>query len=183
MGQVPYLFTVLLSIIAWTTNQLSSEISKSPIIEITEYSYDEKTGNLEYLLTNISNQTQYKDLVFNFRILEELCISEPEVKWLPPNKKHKDTQAPECENNKSALLFVKQFQPSSQIKLQLKTGKPIESNLLLQSDMAVRLVDSSIETYIAKNKIHLLMSLFMLWILLLFVYIFGMKKKWFEVTS
>lgn len=164
---------------AWTTNQLSLELGKSPTIEISSKKYIKDTKSIEYLLTNISNSVVYKDIVFSVKLEIDACNGTPRIELGPPNMKGIETEKSTCENKKTASFHLAQFHPGSKVKLVTPVDLTVNSELYVRSNTAVRIIEFSVESFVIKYKVLLLAWLFGFWLFLIGIYLIAVNKGWF----
>lgn len=186
MNSVPFLFTVLLSVLAWTTSEIISVLENSPVIEITSKSYDLSNKKLTYVLTNVSNSILFNNLIFEISGDNAKCVGELNVYHGPPNMKGENTKPSECSGGNSAEFAVEEFHPASMIRLVGTfefTLNQDNSALYLKSKSAVKVLPSGLQTFLIKNKLEILVSLFTLWFILILTYMFAVKRKWLDANE
>lgn len=186
MNNIPFLFTVLLSVLAWTTNQIVSSLEKEPILEVTSKEYDKSTNKLTYVLTNISSNKLFKELTFEIYggIID--CFGEQDVILGPPNMKSMSTPKPKCNESESVDFTVDEFHPSSTIKL-VSHVKFLDnrdsSALYVKSNNAIKVVHNSLQTFLIKHKLEILITLFVVWFILIVIYVFCVRRNWLDASS
>ncbi|MCE9687442.1 hypothetical protein LZP73_14730 [Shewanella sp. AS16] len=186
MNNIPFLFTILLSVFAWTTNQIVSSLEKEPVIEITSKSYESDTQKLTYVLTNVSSSYLFKNLTFEIYDDSAKCFGKQDVILGPPNMKAQDTKKPQCSSEKSAEFEIYEFHPSSSIYLVANImfdENRVVSALYVKSNEAIKVLPSGLQTFLIKHKLGILMSLFATWFVLICAYICFAKRSWLDVSS
>ncbi|MBU2895804.1 hypothetical protein [Vibrio hepatarius] len=186
MKTIPLLFTVLLSVFAWTTNQVVSSLENSPILEITSQRYDDKTGKLTYLLTNVSGNKLFKDLTFEIYSETLSCQGEQEVILMPPNMKNPKTRKPKCSSLQSVEFEVSEIHPHSSVKLvaNVKLKNSLDSSALyVKSDKPIKIIPKDVQTSLIQNKLCIFTVLFGIWIIFIVIYICISKKDWLNATG
>jgi hypothetical protein len=176
--KIPFLLTVLLAMFAWTTNQLSLELGKSPTIELSSKKNIKDTKSIEYLLTNISNTVAYSDIRFVVKLEVDACKGVPRIELGPPNMKGVSTEKSSCENKKTASFHLAQFHPGSKIKLVTPVDLIVNSELYVRSNTPVRIIESSVESFVIKYKVLILAWFFAFWLLLIGIYLIAVKRGW-----
>ncbi|ELB2822387.1 hypothetical protein QNE82_004579 [Vibrio alginolyticus] len=186
MNNIPFLFTVLLSVFAWTINQIVSDLEKQPIIEITNVQYNASSKELAYLLTNVSNNKLFQDLTFELYGGITSCSDKQEVILGPPNMKSVDTKPARCNGSDAVEFTVNEFHPNSSIRLlavvELKETYE-NSALYVKSNQAIKISPYSLQTSLIKNKFSVLMVLFALWFILIVVYLCCVKRNWLNAST
>lgn len=186
MNNIPFLFTILLSVFAWTINQIVSELERQPIIEITDVRYDANSKELSYLLTNVSNNKLFKGLIFEVYGGITSCFNKQEVILGPPNMKSIDTDPATCNGVDSVEFPVSEFHPNSSIRLlaNVEFKGTYESNALyVKSNQAIKVTPQSFQTYLIKNKLSVLIVLFAIWFILIVVYLWCIKRNWLNASA
>jgi hypothetical protein len=175
--KAPFLLSTLFAIFAWTTNQLSAELSKSPIIEYEQVSSLNNVNGVGYNIHNISAGTLFENLVFTLKTDKKICINDPILEFKAPADKHTDDHKPTCQNQQSAVFDVGQLHPNSKLTIFIPSdAEKVISSLYLSGDTPTKLIGSSIETFIIKNKVEILSWLFAFWTLGILLYLFFFRK-------
>jgi hypothetical protein len=186
MNNIPFLFTVLLSVFAWTINQIVSDLEKQPIIEVTNVQYNANSKELAYLLTNVSNSKLFTDLTFELYGGITSCLNKQEVILGPPNMKSVDTKPASCNGVDAVEFTVNEFHPNSSIRLLAGVEfKETYANsaLYVKSNQAIKITPKSFQTYLIKNKLSVLIALFALWFILIVVYLWCIKRDWLNAST
>ncbi|NOI02046.1 hypothetical protein F0241_13175 [Vibrio kanaloae] len=186
MNNISFLFTVLLSVLAWTTNQIVSDLEKQPILEVTDIQYDVASNELTYLLSNISNNKLFKQLTFEVYGGITSCSHNHDVVLGPPNMKSEETKPPRCNGLEAVEFSVEEFHPNSSVKLKanIEFGQSENTSALyVKSSEAVKVVPRSFQTYLVKNKLQILMVLFTIWLILIVLYLLCIRRNWFNASS
>lgn len=177
--QIPYLLTILFAALAWTTNQIWDDISKSPTIEY-KFILDKSVPlSKKVRITNISSDHLFSNLVFKVRSEKGSdlgCITTDIAPFPPVELRY--SKSPniqnQCEHNcsaKYAEFKIPHLQPGSSIMLIMESEIDSVLTLGVWSESKVRLVNRSLETILIKNRFIVLVYLFIIWILSIGIYV------------
>ncbi|MCP3940318.1 MAG: hypothetical protein GY710_02405 [Desulfobacteraceae bacterium] len=155
-------------------------MTKSPIIE---YKQCKKATTHEtkhtITITNISFEKAFSKLIFKLRPESDsgaICLEGTKM-IVPPPTELKDptqkegSQQPECINGEYANYFLPKLQPGATIQLVMNTDKDVNVNIYVWSENPVRLVESSLLTWAAKNRFSVMIGLICVWAFLLIIYL------------
>lgn len=184
--KTPYLLTILFVALGWTISQVSTDLTKSPIIE---YKQCRKTKTNEtkhiFTITNISSEKAFSNLIFNLRpepTSGAKCLGETRMIVPPPTELKNPSQEegacqPECVNGKYANYILPQLQPGAIVQLVMNTDKAADVNIYIWCNDPVRLVESSLQTLVVKNRFCVMIGLICIWAFLISLYLVLLHKK------
>lgn len=177
--KAPYLLTIVFLALGWTISQVSTDLAKSPIIEYKSCKKDNTNGSENiFTITNISSEKLFTDLKFTLRIAgttNSKCIGVPKMMIPPPTDLKGLYQGggatqPTCIDDKHAEYIIPQLHPGASLQLVMKTDKNTDVNIYIWCKEAVRLVESSITTFIIKHRLNILLWTIVIWTLLIIAY-------------
>jgi len=187
--KTPYLLTILFVALGWTISQITTDLTKSPILEYKQCKkvMANKTKHA-IAITNISLEKVFSNLIFKLRPEAGsgvICLDSPEMIAPPPTELKSPTQQkegegfqePECINGEYAEYSLPKLQPGATIQIVMNTDKDVDVNLYVWSENSVRLVESSFLTWAAKNRFGLLICLICVWALLIIIYLILIHKN------
>lgn len=165
--EIPFLLTLLFAASGWSMTHLVDRVVSSPTIEYkTEVEYTKTQKNFVVTLTNLSRQ-YFKGLKFEITEIgaDIRLIGKPGRENLAPAWTF-TTDANPSITNKSVAYMVDQFHPDWRIKISIGfegIGLPKFYLKETGNDQPVRLVESGLETFFAKNEACILFLLGFMW--------------------
>lgn len=174
--KVPYLLTILFIALGWTVSQLSTDMTKSPIIE---YKQDRRYATKHtFTITNISSEKLFSDLTFKLRIpgdSQAKCMDSPKIYSTSPTELKSPTNGipePKCVDDEYAEFILHHLQPGATVKLEMKTNKEVvDVDIYIWCKNPVRLIEASLQTWVAKNQFGVMGGLICLWTVLIIIYL------------
>ena len=180
-----YLLTIAFAAIGWTTNQIWLDITSTPTVEAERHIYDSATSNTGFTITNLSRKQSFDNLVFKIVIdnsSNAKCQGQPILMPIAPTdlgySQDKKRIRPKCESEKYAEYQIQKLHPGGKVKLLIEASNETYPLLLVNSNKPIRLIESSAETYVIKNRFCILVLLFVAWsITVLILLTFGNAKR------
>jgi hypothetical protein len=174
--QFPYLFTVLVGIIAWLITHVADRLAASPIVAYTVSSYRIASGlNADYKIENISNDKLIENIDFILVSMPGDSIIDCKYELLAPLKSQ-PTEDYLDKSSQYTKFHLSGFQPHCALMLHsyLSGNEPLP--LRFSSKSPALLEESGIDTFILKHEIGLLTILVIVGTLLLVFYYRFYKK-------
>ncbi len=180
--KAPYLLTILFASFAWTISQISTDFTKGPVLEISHKLNKNDKAEVIYTVTNISRDNLFNKL--EFKILADktsgaTCSNNAPRLIIPsPYDPLENASEPTCKGKKATFPPVS-LHPGAKVELIVSFDKQTKTNIYVKNDKAIRVLDSSLETKIIKNRFHILIGLFLLWVFGIVFYVFA----WIKINS
>jgi hypothetical protein len=182
----PYLFTLLIALISFHLNYLVSEVSNTPSVEYfltTELINPVDSILNEYqhvcIITNISKNTTFNNLIFNFEIdatEHKDYIFDDSIITVPPAS-NRDSE--NFSIKRLAEFKIKHLLPGFRYEFRFKTIS-MENNkpkLFITSGQTLRLLNKSLRTWITKNNFLINLLALSFWFLIIVMYIIYINIK------
>ncbi len=180
----PYLLTLVFAAIGWTTNQIWLDMTSSPIVEARRYSFDIANGLVGFRITNLSRTEYFDSIKLRIRIKKDSiskCIGQPLLVPIPPTdlgfSPNAERTRPKCETAKYAQFELPRLHPGGEVEVYINVTERTVPDLSMNSVNAVRLIESSFETFLVKNRFSILIWLLGVWCLLIITYLICTESK------
>lgn len=192
MTEFPFLLVLLFSVTGWLFMKLSDKITSTPTIEyqlLRKTSTDTDLKQINYRLTNLSRDKQFKNLSFLITISENewgnFDIKSGTLVNIPPAAGYKDTVF--INPSRFALQYnIKHLNPQNQYDLVIdytgKISEPIftlidnQPDAQLSSDSVI-LKPSSVFTFLVKNELYIYTFLFIFFLFIILFYLFNISNN------
>lgn len=190
----PFLFTLILGIIAYQYNFLISTINSSPTIEyyfnvrssqnIENYVEEE----MECYITNISNSKSFKKLSFGIAVNNNSneLVFDPFIVAVTPSPPLDDSNWKTI-SKRANIYTIPNLQPGLSYILRFKSRSSENEDepykIFLETDDTVKLVKKSFTTIMVKNQLLLNLVISLILLIVLFFYSFYLTKKKNNVTE
>jgi hypothetical protein len=173
LEKFPYLLTLLFVLLGWGLTHTVDRLLDSPLIEYTvKQEAKEGSVNIEYQITNITRDKLFKGLSFLVMLPDTPKARIVKASWavLPPIRLDPSAKEPDT-NAMRAIYYVPQFHPNCSIRLQvLISGSVVPPLRFSSSDTAVMLIHSSLQTFLVRNEICILVILMATWSIAILAY-------------
>jgi hypothetical protein len=184
----PYLLTIIIAIIGFQINYLIKITVETPVVEYELEKISEKTmkgqtiRKLECKLTNITNNSSFKNIVLNFLFPEgiEAEILNPDFKVIPPSALH-NVDGPESLNNLIVQYKIDHLQPGFKyiftFTTKMKEGESYSPDIYLQSDDTIAIKKKSFSTWLVEKQSLVNLIILATLLILLIVYMVTISKN------
>lgn len=181
IDKYPVFLTLLLGLLGYQITALSKTFLESPTIEYknTKSEFIESgVHKYEYTIQNISSTKSFRDLVINFMFDETSTakIFSPAIVVVNPSSLHNI----EFGSQDSLIVEYKiqHLQPGQKYRLLFSAVKNPgdEPRVFLTTNDTVRLVNSSISTWVVRNYIGINILLMFLWAVSVVIYVIRTSK-------
>ena len=183
----PFLLTLLFGLLSYQFNQITTSILNSPSIEYSLHQINkEQKGdtiykNYECLINNITNDKSFKNLTINFLCTEKSSLEmfHPEIISIPPSSRH--YEEPISYDNELLKYSISILQPGDKYKMLFKStsnsqDEKTKPSIFLTSNDTVRIINTSISTWIVKNYLSINFVLIILCVSLISIYILKLNN-------
>ena len=185
----PYLLTIIIAIIGFQINYLIKIIIETPVVEYELKETYKETMNgqtikkFECRLTNITNNSSFKNIVLNFLFPEDIDaeILNPDFKVIPPSALH-NVDGPKSLNNLIVQYKIDHFQPGFKYILTFTTkmikGENYSPDIYLQSDDTITIRKKSLLTWLVEKQslVNFIILATLLFLLIVYMVIISRNK-------
>jgi len=186
--EFPYFLTLLFGLIGYHFSEISKSILITPSIEynrtitVGTAKNDSVKKTYEYIIRNITEDRNFQNLTINFANDDRrnsLRIFEPKIVAVEPASNQFTSK--DSVDRRIIEFKISRFQPGDEYKLLFKSISKVKDEqklpaLYLTSDGAVRILETSIKTWLVKNYIFVNSILLLVWFILIIIYLYKLKS-------
>ena len=181
--KIPYLITILVALIGWGLTHTVDRVISFPIIEYNKkINSNEKGKEIEYFITNISRDTLFQNLTFEFLLKEgEYLVDHCDVEFiLPMTSKERPNKGEDFFS-----ITLAEFHPQWKFIIKLKTLGKAEPKFIFHTESVVEtsnkqpiiLHKSSLQTFLVKHEFRIIFGMIITWIIVIILTLFFSRKN------
>lgn len=170
---VPFLLTVLLSLLAWSLSRVVDRTTAAPTVTYECARDAQNAGTTRCALTNVSQEKVFRGLrLYVTRTAPQ--ISAPRLDWHAPciDSLNREEPTKSDETGKSYDVTIARLDPGCQVDLvtQAAPDSQIDLRITSSDSAAVRFEPASCATWVAQHERGTLLVLIAFWSLLILAY-------------
>ena len=188
--ELPFFFTILISLVAYQANNIATILTDSPILAYSYKVISEQNKNgyilreLECNLVNLNRNEAYRSLELLISYKSSLPdpkeVSNPKIIPIAPSSMlipHKETHSVD---NLTNVYHLPVIQPRGEYILFLSTitHSSIKEfpKIYLESNESIRLIHNNLEVFLVKNQILINIWLLIFWVFVIILYLIILQR-------
>lgn len=183
LEKAPFLLSIIFAIIAIQFNYIIDNIFETPIIEyeFVESNEVNESGLIRKSLRikNISTNHQIQNLNLELRAIKnsKQILSEPSISPIPPAFHEYSDNYPTSIKNRILTYFISGIQPGHSYELIFFTDVTNDPIIHIENSQALTIYESSLYTFILRNKIGINLVLLVTFLSLSIVYLLKLNRS------
>jgi hypothetical protein len=174
LKEAPYAVTFLVAALAWSVTHIVDRLIQMPIIEYN-LSDPQTMGSrvVKCEVTNICDKV-FRNLNLYLSAAEgaKIKISDPEIGFIKPIMPDQFQSRAAYIQGDNAAYFVPELQPECSASIEARINGVGSVDLRYNSGTeSIRLIERGFETWLVKNEIAIMISLFVFWLAVLVLYV------------